>query len=105
MEEEVFYFVFPPFTLKHKKHAILAFSWFKVSFLIVFFEYTFDIFSYIQYSAVCARTLRRCLKSSLAKDALKREESFVRVNKWQSGKVSEQVYPTSEFIFGKYIYL
>ncbi len=54
---------------------------------------------------MCARTLRRCLKSSVAKDALKREESFVRVSKWQSGKVSEQVYPTSKFIFEIFISL
>jgi hypothetical protein len=29
---------------------------------------------------------------------MKREESFVRVNKWQGGKVSEQVYPPSKLI-------
>lgn len=57
------------------------------------------VFSYIQYSAVCARTLRRCLKSNVAKEAMKREESFVRVSKWQSGKLSELVYPPSNFIF------
>ena len=54
------------------------------------------LFSYIQFSAVCARTLRRCLKSSVAKDALKREESYVRVNKWQGGKLTDQVYPASK---------
>lgn len=52
--------------------------------------------SYIQYSAVCARTLRRCLKSSAAKEALKREESFVRVNKWQGGKLTDLLYPASK---------
>ena len=55
--------------------------------------------SYIQYSAVCARTLRRCLKTSMAKDAMKREESYIRVNKWQGGKVSDLVHPASEFTF------
>jgi len=49
--------------------------------------------NYIQYSALCARTLRRCLKSTIAKDALKREESYVRVSKWQGGKLGDQVYP------------
>jgi hypothetical protein len=107
MEEELvwLFFVFPfTFNFKHKKHAVLAYSWFKVSFYN-FLRISFlwkDIcgfFSYIQYSAVCARTLRRCLKSSAAKDAMKREESFVRVSKWQSGKVSELVHPPSELIF------
>ncbi|UJR31567.1 hypothetical protein I4U23_019054 [Adineta vaga] len=49
--------------------------------------------NYIQYSAVCARTLRRCLKSSVAKEAMKREESYVRVNKWQSGKLTDLLHP------------
>jgi hypothetical protein len=47
---------------------------------------------------VCARTLRRCLKTSAAKEAMKREESFVRVNKWQGGKISELVYPPSKLL-------
>ncbi len=47
---------------------------------------------------MCARTLRRCLKSSVAKEAMKREESYVRVSKWQGGKLSEQVYPASKLI-------
>ncbi len=80
----------------------MAFSWFKVRFVFFFFDsfrnIEFIYFSYIQYSAVCARTLRRCLKSSIAKEAMKREESFVRVSKWQSGKLSELVYPASKSI-------
>jgi hypothetical protein len=35
------------------------------------------------------------LKASAAKEAMKREESFVRVSKWQDGKISELVYPAS----------
>lgn len=62
-------------------------------------------FSYIQFSATCARTLRRCLKSSAAKDAMKREESFVRVNKWQSGKISEQVHPPSKLMLEGFLRL
>jgi len=27
---------------------------------------------------------------------MKREEIFIRINKWQGGKVSEQVHPASE---------
>ena len=77
----------------------MAFSWFKVR---IDMKFVFSkrnpriLFSYIQYSAVCARTLRRCLKSSVAKEALKREESYVRVNKWQGGKLTDQVYPASK---------
>lgn len=59
------------------------------------FSSSIFFFSYIQYSAVCARTLRRCLKSTAAKEAMKREESYVRVNKWQGGKISDQVHPAS----------
>ncbi len=69
------------------------------------YEYKFDVFSYIQYSAVCARALRRCLKSSVSKEAMKREESFVRVSKWQDGKLSDQVYPASKLIFEIFISL
>jgi hypothetical protein len=29
---------------------------------------------------------------------MKREETFVRVNKWQGGKLSELVYPASKLI-------
>jgi len=36
------------------------------------------------------------LKSNIAKEALKREESYVRVSKWQGGKLAEQVYPASK---------
>ncbi|CAF4416475.1 unnamed protein product, partial [Rotaria magnacalcarata] len=50
--------------------------------------------NYIQFSAVCARTLRRCLKPAATKEAMKREESYVRVNKWQGGKLTDQVYPS-----------
>jgi hypothetical protein len=73
------------------------------SFFLINIHWIF--FSYIQYSAVCARTLRRCLKSSAAKEAMKREESYVRVSKWQGGKLSEQVYPASELIFEIFISL
>ena len=82
-------------------NAVLAYSWFGVRLLV--FDSILPLrrcrsFSYIQYSAVCARTLRRCLKTSAAKEAMKREESFVRINKWQVGKISEQVYPPSSLI-------
>jgi hypothetical protein len=32
----------------------------------------------------------------MSKEAFKREESYVRVSKWQGGKLTEQVYPTSK---------
>jgi hypothetical protein len=48
------------------------------------------------------------LKTSAAKEAFKREESFVRVSKWQDGKISDQVHPISKsiesyFIFSSYL--
>jgi hypothetical protein len=36
---------------------------------------------------------------------MKREETFVRVNKWQGGKLSELVYPASKLIFQIFISL
>ncbi len=105
-EESSFCFVFFSVIYKHEKHAVLAYSWFKVRLLfLVFIKIDLIFFSYIQYSALCARTLRRCLKSSSVKEAMKREESFVRVSKWQAGKISDQVYPASEFIDGIFRFL
>jgi hypothetical protein len=43
------------------------------------------------------------LKTSVAKEAMKREESYVRVSKWQGGKLTEQVYPTSKSIQDNYL--
>ncbi|XP_077993841.1 ATP synthase F(1) complex subunit epsilon, mitochondrial-like [Glandiceps talaboti] len=42
--------------------------------------------SYIQYSAICARLLRRALKPEFREQALKKEESFSKLNKWVDGK-------------------
>ena len=94
-------YLFFSFIFKEKKHAVLAFSRFKVSFIYgihFFYSYLYDclLFSYIQFSALCARSLRRCLKSSTAKEATKREESYIRISKWQNGKISDQVHPASK---------
>jgi hypothetical protein len=36
---------------------------------------------------------------------MKREESYVRVSKWQGGKLSEQVYPASKLILFLIIFI
>lgn len=43
-------------------------------------------FSYIQYSNVCAKVVRRCLKAQFKPDAEKRGESMIRGVKWENGK-------------------
>ena len=42
--------------------------------------------SYLQYSSICARLLRRSLKPELREAALKREESGLKVTRWEQGK-------------------
>ncbi|XP_074615876.1 ATP synthase F(1) complex subunit epsilon, mitochondrial-like [Acropora palmata] len=46
--------------------------------------------SYLNFSTICARLVRRCLKPELRVEALKREESLMKTVKWEGGKqVSE----------------
>jgi len=45
--------------------------------------------SYIQYSAICARLVRRALKPELQAAALKNEETVARVLTWEGGKSTE----------------
>jgi len=42
--------------------------------------------SYIQYSALCARLVRRALKPDFKAEALKVEETGVRITQWEGGK-------------------
>lgn len=46
----------------------------------------FIVSSYVQYSNIAARVLRKCLKPELRADAIKREESNVKVTAWKDGK-------------------
>ena len=44
-------------------------------------------FSYIQYSNVAAKVVRRCLKGdALKNDAAKREVTSIKFAKWEGGK-------------------
>lgn len=44
-------------------------------------------FSYVKYSNVCARALRKCLKPELRADAMKRDDdTIIKVAKWEGGK-------------------
>ncbi len=54
-----------------------------------FFFYYF-IQSYIKYSNVAARVVRRCLEENTKKEALKREEQFAKINQWANGKMVKQ---------------
>ena len=42
--------------------------------------------SYLNFSTICARLVRRCLKPDLRVEALKREESVMKTVKWEGGK-------------------
>ena len=42
--------------------------------------------SYLSFSSICARLVRRCLKPDLRVEALKREESLMKTVKWEGGK-------------------
>ncbi|XP_013409357.1 ATP synthase subunit epsilon-like protein, mitochondrial [Lingula anatina] len=42
--------------------------------------------NYVQYSQVCARVIRACLKPELRVEAIKRDEKSIRHIKWKDGK-------------------
>ena len=47
--------------------------------------------SYIQYSSICARFLRRALKPQVqAKEIAKSEETTIRAFKWKDGKPGDK---------------
>lgn len=46
--------------------------------------------SYLNYSSICARLVRRCLKPELRVEALKREDSLMKSVKWEGGKQAGQ---------------
>lgn len=47
----------------------------------------FTCCSYLQYSSICARMLRRALKPEIrAKEVSKSEDTAIRVFKWKDGK-------------------
>ncbi|KPI97802.1 ATP synthase subunit epsilon, mitochondrial [Papilio xuthus] len=50
--------------------------------------------SYINYSNIAAKVLRRSLKPEFRADALKRDESHVRITPWANGR------PARKYISG-----
>ena len=57
------------------------------TFLITAKKYMFhSIFSYVQYSNIAARVVRKCLKPDLKAEAAKREVVSVKFTKWEGGK-------------------
>ena len=55
--------------------------------LITAKKYMFhSIFSYVQYSNIAARVVRKCLKPDLKAEAAKREVVSVKFTKWEGGK-------------------
>ena len=52
----------------------------------IFDKFTILFLSYIQYSNIVAKVVRRSLKEEFKVDALKRDESSVRFTNWKEGK-------------------
>lgn len=50
--------------------------------------------SYVKFSSVAARVVRRCLQEESKKKAMKNEEAYANINKWVDGKM---VAPKSKF--------
>ncbi|XP_076467969.1 ATP synthase F(1) complex subunit epsilon, mitochondrial-like [Babylonia areolata] len=46
--------------------------------------------NYINYSQICAKVVRRCLKPELRSAVANREETIIKTTKWDSGKVVQQ---------------
>ncbi|XP_026739955.1 protein stunted-like isoform X2 [Trichoplusia ni] len=46
--------------------------------------------NYINYSNIAAKMLRRALKPELRADALKRDESHVRITPWLNGRPAHE---------------
>ena len=61
--------------------------------------FVFFFNSYVGYSRLCARLLRRALKPELREQALKAEESAMKCVKWENGKptgeTSELMIPSN----------
>lgn len=49
-------------------------------------SYIFVFESYVKFSNIAARVVRRCVNESQQKEAAKREEAFAKVTKWSEGK-------------------
>lgn len=65
-------------------------------FLAIFF-YLFCYYSYIEYSNIAAKVLRKALKPEFRAEAAKREETHVRFTQWKDGKpISEY---TADYFF------
>merc|ERR1712039_526960 len=47
--------------------------------------------NYLQYSAICARAVRKCLKPENVTEAMKAPESMLKLTKWQGGKPTDEV--------------
>uniref|UniRef100_A0A182YFM8 Uncharacterized protein n=1 Tax=Anopheles stephensi TaxID=30069 RepID=A0A182YFM8_ANOST len=46
--------------------------------------------NYVNYSNIAARLVRKALKPELRAQAARREESHIKMTKWQSGKPVEK---------------
>ncbi|ELU11876.1 hypothetical protein CAPTEDRAFT_134970, partial [Capitella teleta] len=50
-------------------------------------------FSYVQFSRICARVVRKSLKPEVRTTALKRDEAHIRVVQWKDGQPIKRTSP------------
>ena len=50
------------------------------------------VFSYVQFSNICARAVRQSLKANLQNEAAKREGFNIRATRWKDGKPEGSMY-------------
>lgn len=76
--------------------AVMALSICKLRFS--HHDVLFCLHSYIQYSNIAAKIVRRVLKPEFKADAAKREDSHVRFTAWKDGKPESKYTLTLSFI-------
>jgi F-type H+-transporting ATPase subunit epsilon len=54
----------------------------------------YDTFSYINYSNIAARLLRRALKPEFRTEAARREDSSIKFTPWKDGKAQSEFHPS-----------
>lgn len=56
---------------------------------------SYSFYSYIQYSNIAAKIVRRVLKPEFKADAAKREDSHVKFTAWKDGKPESKFFSLS----------
>jgi F-type H+-transporting ATPase subunit epsilon len=54
----------------------------------------YDTFSYVNYSNIAAKLLRRALKPEFRTEAVRREDSSIKFTPWKDGKAQSKFHPS-----------